>query len=330
MGLFKKNPLFCIFCVVAVLVFAGGSALVVIESGKLSKSKKQVASADSRIKGLLYADPAPTSENVQAAQQNAEELNAQLLSIREELQRGSRLTISNDGTRVMSGLQKYISNYRRQMAAHKNADGDDAPIQVSDDFAFGFEKYLGDTPISEDPTVVSLLDKQRQVLSYILNQLIAADPAGIQAVEREVLEDAGAEAAGFRIDPAVSARVSDAIDTLAFRVTFTGYTPALRKFLNNLAQFDLPIVVRSVEVDRPTANAKAAKTKKSPSSNIDDIFSVFGGASSAAAETADAETADAAPSANQIPVISETESSFTVTLEFIEIILPSNSEENPS
>jgi 8-oxo-dGTP pyrophosphatase MutT (NUDIX family) len=297
-----------------------------MESGKLAKSKKKVASADSQIKGLLYADPAPTPGNVQAALQNADALSAKLLSMREELQRGSRLTVSSDGTRVMSGLQKYISKYRREMAAHKSLDGVDAPIEVPDDFAFGFEKYLTETNISEDAVVVPQLDKQRQVLSYILNQLIAADPAGIQAVEREVLEEAGKDVAvGFRINPAASARVPGAIDTLAFRVTFTGYTPTLRKFLNNLAEFNLPIVVRGVEVDRPTTNVKAAKTNKKASSSIDAIFSVFGGTSSA-----EATTTEVASTANKTPVISETESSFTVTLEFIEIVLPSNSEENPT
>jgi len=321
MGLFKKNPAFCVFCVVAVLVFAAGAALVVMESGKLAKSKQQVASANSQINGLLQADPAPTPANVQAAQQNAAALSAKLLSIRENLQRGSRLTISNDGTRVMSGLQKYISNYRRQVASHKNAAEVAAPIQIPADFAFGFEKYLKTTNISEDSNIVPQLDKQRQVLSYILNQLIAADPAGIQAVEREILGEPTSETSGFEINPAISARVPGAIDTLAFRVTFTGYTPTLRKFLNNLAQFDLPIVVRSVTVDRPASNAKTAKAKKSKASSIDDIFGAFAGSSS---------SAEAAPVANQTPVISETESSFTVTLEFIEIILPSSSEENPA
>jgi len=321
MGLFKKNPAFCVFCVVAVLVFAAGAALVVMESGKLAKSKQQVASANSQINGLLQADPAPTPANVQAAQQNAAALSAKLLSIRENLQRGSRLTISNDGTRVMSGLQKYISNYRRQVASHKNAAEVAAPIQIPADFAFGFEKYLKETNISQDSALVPQLDKQRQVLSYILNQLIAADPAGIQAVEREILGEPTSETSGFEINPAISARVPGAIDTLAFRVTFTGYTPTLRKFLNNLAQFDLPIVVRSVTVDRPATNAKTANAKKSKASSIDDIFGAFAGSSS---------SAEAAPVANQTPVISETESSFTVTLEFIEIILPSSSEENPA
>jgi hypothetical protein len=326
MGLFKKNPGFCTFCVVAVLVFAAGATLVVMESDKLSKSMRQVASVDSQLNGLLVANPTPTAENVQAAQQNAAELSAKLLSIRQNLQRGSRLTISNDGTRVMSSVQKYISNCRRQVATHVNAAEVAAPIQIPQDFAFGFEEYLKTTNISEDSSIVPQLDKQRQVLSYILNQLIAADPAGIQAVERELMVGADSKMSGFQINPSISARVPGAIDTLAFRVTFTGYTPTLRKFLNNLAQFDLPIVVRSVAVDRPATNAKAAKSKQSKASNIDDIFSVFGG-SSAPAEAASVE---AGSDANQIPVISETESSFTVTLEFIEIILPSNSEENPA
>ncbi len=321
MGLFKKNPAFCAFCVVAVLVFAAGATLLVMESGKLSSSKEKVASADSQMNGLLLARPAPTSVNVQAAQQNAEELSTQLRRIRENLQRGSRLTISNDGTRVMSGVQKYISNYRRQVAAHKNVSDVAAPIQIPQDFAFGFETYLKQTNIPQDSALVPQLDKQRQVLSYILNQLIAADPAGIQAVEREIIGDTDAKATSYRINPAISARVPGAIDTLAFRVTFTGYTPTLRKFLNNLAQFDLPIVVSSVAVDRPTTNAKTANAKKPKASRIDDIFGVFAGAST---------SVETAPEANQTPVISETESSFTVTLEFIEIILPSNSEKNPA
>ena len=321
MGLFKKNPAFFIFCVVAVLVFAAGATLVVMESGKLAKSKKQVTSTNSQMNGLLQANPAPTSENVQAAQQNVAALSAQLLSIREDLQRGSRLTISNDGPRVMSGVQKYISNYRREVATHQSVQDVAAPIQIPQDFAFGFEEYLKQANISQDSALVPQLDKQRQVLSYILNQLIAADPAGIQAVEREILGEPAAKASGFEINPAISARVPGTIDTLAFRVTFTGYTPTLRKFLNNLAQFDLPIVVRSVTVDRPATNAKTANAKKPKASNIDDIFGAFAGSSS---------SVKAAPDDNQIPVISETESSFTVTLEFIEIILPSNSEENPA
>ena len=325
MGLFKKNPVFCILCAAGVLAFAGGTALVVMESGKLAKSKQKVASAESQIKSLLNSSPALTTDNVQAAQTNAQELNAKLEGLRGGLQRGSSLRLSNDGTRVMASLQRYISSLRKRVASHQNADGENAPISVPADFAFGFEKYSKVGDISEDESVVPQLDKQRQILRYVMDQLIASDPAGIQAIEREIIKKSGPTDLGFQINPAISARVPGAIDTLAFRVTFTGYTPTLRKFLNNLAGFELPIVVRSIEVDRSKKTSADAKQKKSAASNLDDIFSVFGGAGSGSDAAAPAK-----PVVNQTPVVSETESSFTVTLEFIEIILPSESEETPN
>lgn len=325
MDLFKKNPVFCILCIVAVLVFAGGTTLVVLESGKLAKSKKQVEKVERQIEGLLQANPAPTVENMEAAEQNVKALNAKLLNIREELQRGGSLSLSTDGSRVMSGLQKYISTYRKRMSSHVNADEVKAPIVVPAEFAFGFDPYLKESRIDDDAVIVPALDKQRQVLSYILDQLIAADPVGIQAVERELLKPGSDDDGGFVISPALTARVPDAIDTLAFRVTFTGYTPVLRKFLNNLAQFELPVVVRSVEVKGQTDAEKASGSNRAASQQIDDIFSVFGGASSDGGATTETTTTQ-----TETAVISANVSSFTVTLEFIEIILPSNSEENPS
>ncbi len=326
MGLFKKNPVFCILCALFLLVFAGGCCLVFAESGKLTKSKKQVANAESQIKGLLYADPAPTVENVAVSEQNAQQLRAELQRIREDLQRGSRLTTSSDGVRVMAGIQQYISEYQKLATAHIGPNEVPTPIDIPDNFAFGFDQYIDEAIIPEDQAVVPVLDKQRQILSYIVNQLIATHPAGIQKIEREVLEVKAADSKaliGYQINPAISARAPGAIDTLAFSVTFTGYTRSLRQFLNNLAQFNLPIVVRSVEVERPSGSATTAKATKSPKEKIDDIFSVFG------APASDSKTTEG-PKANQTPVISENISSFTVTLEFIEIILPSDSEENPS
>ena len=93
----------------------------------------------------------------------------------------------------------------------------------------------------------------------------------------------------------------DAIDTIAFQVIFTGYTPTLRKFLNSLAYFQLPVVVRSVEVSRVSSKSKGRLKK---------IFS------------REFETKN---SGDKTPVISEVESLFMVTLEFIEVIKPADS-----
>lgn len=330
MGLLKKNPVFCILCALLLLVFVGGSALVFVESGKQAKSKQRVAQTESQLKRLLYADPAPTVENVAVAEQNAEQLSAQLLRIREDLQQGSSLSVSSDGVRVMSGIQQYITDFQKlaNAPAGISEGATAAAVAIADNFAFGFGRYIDEAIIPEDLGLVPVLDKQRQVLSYIVTQLIAARPSGIQKIEREMVELQAADselADSYQINPAISARVDGAIDTLAFSVTFTGYTRTLRHFLNNLTQFELPIVVRSVEVDRPVAAKKPAKAKgkKRSKESIDDIFRAF---ASSSVDSAEPKTP---PATSQKPVISDNVSSFTVTLEFIEIILPADSAENP-
>ena len=124
-------------------------------------------------------------------------------------------------------------------------------------------------------------------------------------------QDSGQQGESFQIKDAISARVPGAIDTLAFQLSFTGYTDSLRIFLNNLAKFDLPIVVRSVDVQRP--NKSKSTTDAITGNNLDSIFGAFA-----------ASNDDEAPEEAQKPVISENISTFTVVLEFIEIVLPSN------
>jgi hypothetical protein len=326
MRLVKKNPVFFAVCALLSFVFLGGGALVFLESSKISTSKQQVSIAQGRLDRLLLLEPAATDENVAVSKQNAELLSAQLKRICEDLQPGSGFELSNDGVRVMSGIQQYISDFQELVTVDPDSKPEVIGIEVADNFAFGFQKYLDEAIIPEDETVVPILDKQRQVLTYIVQQLIAAQPVGIQKIEREMYELVAADGkptAGFQINPAVSARVPDAINTLAFRVTFNGYTRSLRHFLNNLAQFQMPIVVRSVEVRRPLPKTVSAGKKKRRQESVDDIFSAFSGSSTPV-------KAEVKPAESQTPVISDNVSSFTVTLEFIEIILPFDFEEDPA
>ena len=303
MDLLKRSPVLFGLCIVSVLVFLSLIVLTFVESKKLSAARLQVASADGQIKALMYANPAPTEKNIRAAKTNLEELDGRLQSIYQELQSGAYLDTSDDGVSVISSILRYISDYKKRAENHIDVNAAPAPIKVPEEFAFGFERYYKTTIIPEGE-IVPKLDKQRQILSYILDKLIAADPTSIQSVEREDFESPADKETGFKIEPAISARVPDAIDTLAFQITFTGYTPTLRKFLNSLAYFQLPVVVRSVEVGRVESNSqnKASEMFRFVS-NADD---------------------------NKIPVISEIQSVFTVTLEFIEVVVPSNPEEDLS
>ena len=121
------------------------------------------------------------------------------------------------------------------------------------------------------------LFRQRQIAEYLLEALLEARPRALFAVKRERTVTkaerearAAAEASGvpievpvvdsgtgtpdyFVIDPRVSARTKAYVDTTAFRLAFTSQTDALGNFLNRLASFELPVLVREVEIDAATA-----------------------------------------------------------------------------
>ena len=313
MDFFKKNLIFSVWIVVCVLAFFFGSFLALNESGAIVEAERKMSTAQARLKSLRFSDPSPSVENVEASADNVAQLQSALNAIREDLQRGYSLSISSDGIGVMAGVQQYISEYQLKSSGQVDTNNESASISLPQDFAFGFQEYIEEAKPLTDPKRSAVLDQQRQILSYLMDKLIEAKPASLVSVEREVLEQLEGQksAQGFQIDKAISARVPGAVDTLAFRLSFTGYTDSLRSFLNNLAKFDLPIVVRSIDVQRQVG---IKNTTESSSNKLDSIFAALG-------ENNDEEVSKEA----QKPVISENISTFTVVLEFIEIVLPTDS-----
>lgn len=325
MSFLKKNPIFCVIVALGLAAFAAGLYLALSASGEAKQAERSLNSVEGQLRDLLNEAPAPTEDNLEAAKRNLAELQSRFKQIRDDLQRGAALNVSEDGVSVSAGIQQYISKFQRATKEHVDEAEEPAPVETPNDFAFGFEQYLGEAAVPEGVERVSRLDKQRQILSYLMTQLIEASPQSIDAVERGVLEAEEEASKAFKIDPLISARVPGAIDTIAFRLTFTGYTDALRDFLNRLAAFELPIVVRRIEVDRPSGSETlVAPTRRN---DPNDIFGLF-------AEEEPAETAAAAesedPSESQQPVIEENVSEFTVILEFIEVILPETQNQEDS
>ena len=313
MDFFKKNLIFSTVIIVCLLTFFTGSFLALNESGAIGKAEQEMKSAQANLKNLRFSDPAPSMENVEASAENVAQLQSALNAIREDLQRGDRLSISSDGIGVMAGVQQFISDYQRKSSGQVDVNNEPAPISLPQDFAFGFQEYIDEAKPLSDPKSSAVLDQQRQILSYLMDKLIEAKPTSLVSVEREVLEQVQIQQGGksFQIDKAISSRVPGAIDTLAFRLSFTGYTDSLRSFLNNLAKFDLPIVVRSIDIQRQGGIKNTATSTNS--NNLDSIFGAFGGSDD-----------EEVPKEAQKPVISENLSTFTVVLEFIEIVLPTD------
>jgi predicted YcjX-like family ATPase len=101
--------------------------------------------------------------------------------------------------------------------------------------------------------------------------------------------------------------VEGAIDTIPFEISFSGKTNTLRNFLNRLAEFKRPIVVRSINVSRPDETIRR-KLSDDEDLDIDSLTSE--------------ELEQLKEEEKRDPVVTENLSEFTLTLEYIEIVLP--------
>ena len=314
MELFKKHILFfsgisiCTIALIAGLVY---SVIAALDLGEKSKSFNRT---ERNLKRMLVANPSPVSDNVTASDLNVLRLSEKLETIREELERGDEAEASVDGVRVAAGIQQYISKYTTLAKTHESKYGP-SPIEIPQDFAFGFDRFKLESKVPEDLKEIAMLDKQRDILDFLIGELFATHPKGILAVKRQSakqseeddFDDYYGDASLFRIGSSVTSKVEGAIDTIPFEISFSGKTNTLRDFLNRLAEFKRPIVVRSINVLRPNESIK----RKLYAETDEDLDSLT---SEELEKLKEAEKRD--------PVVTENISEFTLTLEYIEIVLP--------
>jgi hypothetical protein len=324
MDFLKKHPLFIALVVFCLLAFAAGVYLLLEARSADEQAARSLRNAEQSLQAAARGEIAPTPDNLALAEANVEALRGELSHIRQRLESGVQLQTTEDPVQLITRIQRFISQMRRLAETEE--------VRIPANFGFGFDRYVEQSTPPAQRFVVRV-DKQRLLLEYLLGELIASGPSGITRVQRETIEApqtdtrtattprAGAagrttttaSGADFRIDPAISARVPGAIDSLAFRITFTGFTESLQSFINRLSAFEYPVVVRSIEVARPAPARTTGAQRPQRTQTIEDIFGGFGGAATTPAQTAEP---------TQRPVIEDNESEFTLVLEFIELTLP--------
>jgi hypothetical protein len=315
MVLLKRNPIFTLVCALALLASCAGAYLVFSELTQLKRAEKASAQQQRILNSLLSEQPSLTAANVEAANANVQQLNQAYERLSQSLYGDAAIVGSTNGVQVMASIQEYISDFTFRAKNHVNAEGKLAPVSIAQDLSFGFEVYAEQASIPEESKVIPLLDQQRQILSYVLLQLLASDPLEIVAVNRRIYEGESPTDAkklnGFKMPKVASAAVKGLIQTIPLKVEFRGYTNSLRNFLNKLAEFKLPILVRSIQVSRQDLAFNKSRAKPNLTS-LDDIFGKFG-------TDATNREPSSAVKAEQKPIISENASNFTLILEYIQI-----------
>lgn len=318
MEFFKKHIVFFVLVALGVIAFFAFGYLYFSNLSKLESAKTKVTESRGALRQLLGRDMASTEANRQSMENYLQQLEDSFQRIRGEILR-TDLT-EKLFSEVPETPQRFTFThlaFREEMK--RMATSEDYSIELSPAVDhFSFDRYPGTPP---PQNLIAPLYRQREIIRFVLSGLFEARPNALLSVKRgavpgETAAPAAAvtrgrgqaatsssdpEAGLFTIRPDISARVPGVVDTVPVQVVFIGRTVALRSFLNNLAESDLPIVVRNVEV-----KSLAQRRENRPTRGR-------GGDSESAAPAA---TARGVPAGFSV-VISENLSEFTVTLEFL-------------
>jgi hypothetical protein len=321
MASFKSHPVFYTSMLLAGALTAGQAWLIFSQSGQIAKERAVIDQKKQALQAFAFQSPFPSRDNlatVEAARAQVEkvreEIRGELRSNSDVAQKIASAVVPATPTDAYFDLSYYVERVR--------AAAESASIRIAEDTRFGFSDYAKTGPETE---LIPAVFIQRQYAEYLLTALLAAQPAEFLGLQRErpltaeekrlqeeaiaagqtpTSSDSGSSGDFFTIDPRTSARVPGFVETQPFRVTFTGYTSALRNFLNELASFKLPVVVRSVEVEALNGDTSGQAQAPRP----------------VAVPTYGDPNNLGAPVIEEQPLVVPTESRFTVTVEIVSLV----------
>lgn len=338
MKYFKKYPIFFAAMFALLALFAAG---VAYDAMLLKKDKDALAKLNRSMRQYdetLSTDP--TQPSIDASKKNIKELEKHLLDLEKDLTRESehifKPLTADEGFQLREVLRGMVNTWR---AEAKKRD-----IYVPDDMDFGYKKYVAPNADSPKDAALPVIWKQVCVLDYINQKLFNCksqeSPMSIINVQREILPEEGIKdnprtarrvRAGsrgssaairgdnFKIDENITSRKPGSLDTLAYRFVFAGHTDVLRRFLNQLKDFDAMLVVRSIDVKPADLSLIApANSEDAAEEETSDAAGAFASGDSAEG----GENAPAAPviDENKVPVVTDNISEFTVVIEYVEVV----------
>ncbi len=356
MSWYRKNPLFATVLTLCALVALGELWCIYERWTATRAAAAKVVQKQTELAAMREVSPPPTRETAAAIDIELERAQRALATMQNELNgrgaaseklRTAKLPAAR--TDAYFDLATFVEKMRALAASNE--------VDVRPEAArFGFAAHANEGPDAER---IEPVFRQRQVAQYIVEALLEARPRALLAVRREppmTTKEREDRAAALRaaaeggapaepsepaevpegpdfivIHPGATARVPGYVETLPFQLVFTGQTAALRNFLNRLAAFDLPVVVREVEVDAATTDETAVSSPaEEPTVPAGDVPTAEASVvlSATPAPDANGKKAEPDPAATKksatrsvaTPIVTRPWSKFTVTVEYIDIV----------
>lgn len=355
MSWYRKNPVFAVALTLCAMAALGELWCIYDRWAASRTAAAKVVQKQAELAAMREVQPPPNRENAAAIEADLERAQRTLAVMQAELkgqgpalERMRAAKVPTARTDAYFDLATFVERMRETARRHE--------VDVRPEAArFGFAAYANEGPDAER---IEPVFQQRQIAQFLLEALFEARPRALLAVKREppltrkqkeerVAAVRAAAEGGvapepeeapdipegsdfFLVEPRVSARVPGFVDTMGFRLVFTGQTATLRTFINRLAEFELPIIAREIEVEPATTE----ETVATPA--VEDVAGGPGEVGTVPSATPDepirppvaAKKAPgpaakkAAPRITVTPIVPRAWSKFTVTVEYIDPVPP--------
>jgi len=307
MDWYKRNPFF--YSVLAVLVAVAICGLWFL-SGERKELSELISEHDRKsrvLESLLSRKPSPTNGNIEVLDLNYATLYQEykrslgvlkLDAYDKDLFFGVLPATHND---AFFAIARYVED-TRVLASGKG-------VGIPEGYRFGFEEYANTGP---EQSEIENCHHQMKIMGVLAQWLLdsgISELLGIQrgrdssegVVSSRRESDAEFAADVYAIDRDSKAKMDGAIESKSFRVAFKGQSASLRNFLNRLTNSSLPLVVSSIETRLSGETGKDGREAMPENPFFQDA-------------------SEEAMEASRIPIISENESLFVVTLEFLTLV----------
>jgi hypothetical protein len=245
--------------VVALLLIGGGVFLLLRFHGRYAEVDRQLKSQMQRHKELVSRDPYPSTENVELARRNYEELTQYADKLRTALQKEQ----IEPKQLEKADFPPLVERTLRQLWAAASA----SKVTFPEGFAFGFKKYIeGELP--SRPNIPRLV-VQLNTVNRLCRMLFDAKITKLTDLQRQEFDmdneepeeevvDARSRRRGRRgsraqeqeeeKDP-TAAKETELYSAETFQISFTCREMALWDLLNEMARSKLFVIVTKLEVN---------------------------------------------------------------------------------